>query len=242
MAKGRKNGCPISLKDYLIEVSEDATTWVRVYGLESMTYSIDADTEDGSTATDTWEEPYVTKRSASLSLEGKPVCDQATGAEDAGQAILNEYALLAGCDGDLYVRITDGTGHQKVAVYIVTGVENGAEETEETISWDLEQVGEAEFPAYVQVTGVTLKNGGTAISTDSVSVGAAAKVIAVEMTPSGASNPRFRVRSSNRKVAYVSDVTASGFTLNYGIAGTATITVTSVNNAQTATIAVTVSE
>ena len=57
-----------------------------------MTRSTDADTEDGSAATDSHEEPYVTKRSGSLTIEGRPIVDTVTGDRDAGQSMLNDYA------------------------------------------------------------------------------------------------------------------------------------------------------
>lgn len=61
-------------------------------------------------------------------------------------------------------------------------------------------------------------------------------------TPEDASNKRFRVKTNRRSVARISDITENGFTINAIGAGTAAIVVTSINNAKTATIAVTVAQ
>lgn len=76
----RKNGCPMTVRDWAIDILSRASTkanptWIRIKGLTSMTLSTDADTEDGSSAESLWGEPYVTKRNGSLSLEGRPVID-----------------------------------------------------------------------------------------------------------------------------------------------------------------------
>lgn len=95
----RKNGCPMTVRDWAIDILSRASTkanptWIRIKGLTSMTLSTDADTEDGSSAESLWGEPYVTKRNGSLSLEGRPVIDSVTGAQDPGQAEL-DYSLMA---------------------------------------------------------------------------------------------------------------------------------------------------
>lgn len=245
MSKGRKRGCPVNITNWLVEI-EDKTaaeeTWLRIYGLESLTRTTDGETEDGSATTDAWEEPYVTKRSGSASLEGKPVVDDNTGERDAGQAMLTDYAEQVGCDGDATLRFTDPYGHRFVADYVVTSHEVSSDDTEDTESWDLEQVGEAEVLPYVAVSSVAAKDGDTAVTTLSMKVGDAPKVITLAFTPENASNRRFKVKSNKRSVASVSNVNENGFTVNAVAAGTATITVTTVNGAKTTSIAVTVTE
>lgn len=243
MAKGRKRGCPVNVTNWLVEI-EDKTaaseTWVRIYGLESLTYSTDGDTEDASSITDSWQEPYVNKRSGSATLEGKPVVEESTGVADAGQSMLTEYAELTGCDGDATLRFTDPYGHRFVADFVITNHEVSADDTEVTESWDLEQVGEAEVLPYVAVTDVALKINDTAVTTLAMVMGDAAKVATLAFTPTDASNKRFKVKSSKVSVAKISDVTSTGFTINAMGVGTANIVVTSVNGSVSETLAVTV--
>lgn len=243
MAKGRKRGCPVNITNWLVEI-EDKTavseTWVRIYGLESLTYSTDGDTEDASATTDRWQEPYVNKRSGSASLEGKPIVDETTGTKDAGQALLTEYAELTGCDGDATLRFTDPYGHRFVADFVVTNHELSADDTEVTESWDLEQVGEAESLPYIAVTAISVKVNDTVVTTLEMAVGDAAKTAVLAFTPTDASNRRFKVKSSKMSVVKISDVTSDGFTINAVGAGTANIVVSSVNGTSSATVAVTI--
>ena len=243
MAKGRKNGCPTNIRDWAIFIQDKTAvqeTWVRIKGLTQMTRGTGSNTEDGSAVTDNWEEPYVTKRNGTLKLEGKPLFNASTGAKDAGQTILDNYATETGCDGDATIKIVDPYGTTVVGDYIVTDTEDGSDDTEDTASWDLEQVGEVEVLPYVQVSSVALKDGDNAVSTLSLSVGDAAKVITIAFTPDNASNQRFRVSTSNKRVAAVGSITDTGFSITATGAGTANVTVTTVNGAKTATIAVTV--
>lgn len=245
MAKGRKNACPTNIKDWSISIQDKSAvseTFVRIKGLTQMTRSTDADTEDGSAATDLWEEPYVTKRSGSLSLEGKPLVDAATGDVDEGQAILDDYATSGTCDEDATLKIVDPYGHAILMDAIVTSVEDSTDDTEDTKSWDLEQVGEAEELPYVQLSGISLKDGNSAVTTLAQTVGGTGKVITIVFTPTNASNQRFRISNGNKRVAAVSAVTENSFTVTPVSAGTTKITVTSVNNARTAVLTVTVTE
>ena len=245
MAKGRKNGCPVNIRNWAIFIQDKtqvSETWLRIKGLEEMTQGTDADTEDGSAATDLWEEPYVTKRSGSLTLDGKPLRDASTGEADPGQQMLDNYATSGVCDEDATIKLVDPYGSAIVADYIVTSTETSSDSDGDTKSWDLEQVGEAEALPFVQVTGVALKNGSSAASTLSLSVGAAATIITVAFTPEDASNQRFRISSSNKRVVSVGNVTDNSFTVTPVSAGTANIVVTSVNNGLTATLAVTVTD
>lgn len=242
--KGRKNGCPTNIRDWSIFIQDKTQvneTWIRIKGLTQMTRSTDADTEDGSAATDSHEEPYVTKRSGSLTIEGRPIVDAVTGDRDAGQSMLNDYAEEVGCDGDCTIKIVDPYGAATVADYIVTSTEDGTDETEDTVSWDLEQVGEAERLVYVQMTSVSLKDGNEAASAIALTVGGSPKTITVVFNPENASNQRYRVATSNKRRVAISNITENSFVLNAMSAGTATVTVTTVNNTKTASLTVTVS-
>ena len=241
--KGRKNGCPTNIRDWSIFIQDKTQvneTWIRIKGLTQMTRSTDADTEDGSAATDSHEEPYVTKRSGNLTIEGRPIVDAVTGDRDAGQSMLNDYAEEVGCDGDCTIKIVDPYGAATVADYIVTSTEDGTDETEDTVSWDLEQVGEAERLVYVQMASVSLKDGDQAASEISLTVGGSPKTITVVFNPENASNQRYRVATSNKRRVAISNITENSFVLNAMSAGTATVTVTTVNNTRVASLAVTV--
>ena len=243
MAKGRKNGCPVNVRDWKIEIQDKSQvneTWVRIHGLTSMSRKGASTTEDGSAATDLWEEPYVTKRNVKLTLSGKLVVDAGTGTPDSGQDMLDSYAENGSCDGEATLRLTDPFGHCIVADFIVTDTSDEANETENTVSWDLSQVGEAETLPYVQVSSIALKDGSTALSTLSIAVGDTPKIVTVDFTPTNSSNKRFRVNVSNRHYVGISNITDNTFTITPLAAGTATVTVTTVNGAKTASVAVTV--
>ena len=245
MAKGRKNSCPTNIRNWGIFIqdkSQVSETWIRIKGLEEMTRGTDSDTEDGSAATDLWEEPYVTKRSGSLTLSGKPKVDASTGAVDAGQAMLDDYATAGVCDDDATLKIVDPYGTAIVGDFIVTGSEVSSDEDEDTKNWDLEQVGDVDTLPYVQMSSISLKDGSTAVTTLSIAVGATAKIITIVFNPTNASNQRFRISSSNKRVASVGNITEDSFTVNPVSAGTSKITVTTVNGAKTATLTVTVTD
>lgn len=244
MAKGRKRGCPVNIRNWLVEIQDKSAvseTWIRIYGLTSLSRTVDSDTEDGSQTTDIWSEPYVTKRNGNLSLEGNPVVVESTGERDPGQEMLTNYADLAGCDGDATLRVTDPYGHSWIGDYIVTSHESASDENDETESWDLEQVGEVEVQPYVHITSIALKDGSTALDGAlSLTVGGAGKIITVDFTPATSSNKRFRVTNSKRSVCTVGSITENGFTVTPVAAGTSTITVTTAEGAKTATLTVTV--
>lgn len=245
MAKGRKNSCPTNVRNWAIYIqdkSQVTETWIRIKGLEELTRSTDSDTEDGSAATDLWEEPYVSKRSGSLSLSGKPLVDAATGEVDPGQAMLDDYATSGVCDDDATLKIVDPYGTTIVMDCIVTGTEVSSDEDEDTKDWDLEQVGDIETLPYVQLASIALKDGASTVTTLSMEVGDAAKIIGITFNPSNASNQRFRISSGNKRVVSVSNVTENSFAITPVSAGTAKIVVTSVNNARTANLTVTVTE
>lgn len=241
--KGRKNGCPVNIRNWLVYILDNATSnYVRIYGLTSLSRTIDSDTEDGSKDTDTWEEPYVTKRKSTMSLEGKEVVVESTGAKDEGQEMLTSYAEQSGCEGDATLKFVDPYGHCWIGDYIVTSHEISADDSETTLSWDLSQVGEVEVQPYVSVTSIAVKDGESSAATLEMDVGDAAKIITVVFTPTGSSNKRFKVSNTKRSVATISNITEDGFTINAVAAGTTTITVTTINGAKTASIALTVSD
>ena len=245
MAKGRKNSCPTNIRNWGIFIQDKSAvseTWVRIKGLEELTRNTDSDTEDGSAATDLWEEPYVSKRSGSLTLSGKPKVDAATGAVDPGQQMLDDYATSGVCDDDATLKIVDPYGTAIVGDFIVTGSEVSSDEDEDTKNWDLEQVGDVDTLPYVQMSSISLKDGNNAVTTLSIAVGAAAKIITIVFNPTNASNQRFRISSSNKRVASVGNITEDSFTVNPVSAGTSKITVTTVNGAKTATLTVTVTD
>lgn len=242
MAKGRKNGCPVNIKNWIVEILDVAENeFVRIFGLNSLTASVDSETEDGSASTDMWAEPYVTKRSATSSLEAKKVVDELTGEEDKGQELLNFYSEQGGCEADATLRFTDAYGHAWIADYIVTSREDSVDDTGDTYSWDLEQVGEAEVLPYVHITSVALKDGSTAVGeTLSMAVNASPKILTVAFTPDTSSNKRFKVTNTKRTVATVGNVTDSGFTITPVAAGSTTITVTSVEGEKSVSVTVTI--
>lgn len=246
MAKGRKNGCPTNIRDWLVYIQDKAVTtaetWVRIFGLDTLTYSIGSETEDGSANSDVWAEPYVTKRNGSLNLAGKPIVDAGTGDPDPGQEMLDAYAEQAGCDGDATIKFIDPFGHTIVADFIVSSTERGATDTENTVSWDLEMVGEPETLPYIQVQSVALKDGVDPLTALSMQVGDAPKVVTVDFTPANASNTRFRVNVSGRRFVGISNITENSFTITPMAAGEAQVTVTTMNGNKTSTIAVTVTQ
>lgn len=238
----RKNGCPMTVRDWAIDILSRASTkanptWIRIKGLTSMTLSTDADTEDGSSAESLWGEPYVTKRNGSLSLEGRPVIDSVTGAQDPGQAELDYYATQGGCDGDATLRIADPYGRAQIIDVVVTSNERSADDTSETRTWDTEIVGEPEEQPYVQVTSIAT----TPATSANIEVGETESVT-VAFTPDTASNQKFSVASADTSKVQVANIDGLNFDI-VGVAVTETpvnVVVRTMNNSKEATIAVTV--
>lgn len=243
MAKGRKNGCPVNIKNWLVWILDPSTSeFVRIYGLNSLTSTVDSETEDGSADTDIWSEPYISKRSGSVDLEGKKVVNESTGEPDEGQELLNYYSETAGCDADATLKFTDAYGHTWIADYIVTSREDSVDDTGDTLSWSLEQVGEPEVLPYTHVVSVAMKDGSSAVgATLSMEVGDTPKIITVAFTPTDSSNQRFRVRNTKRTIASIGNITEDSFTITPIAAGSTTITVTSVEGEKTASVTLTVS-
>lgn len=140
--KGRKNGCPVNIRNWVVSILDVATQqFVRIYGLTSLTRTIEGETEDGSADTDIWAEPYITKRSSSCDLEGDKKVVESTGEVDPGQEMLNEYAEMSGCDSDCTLKFVDPYGHGWIADYVVTSAEESSDDSDNSVTWSLEQVG-----------------------------------------------------------------------------------------------------
>lgn len=240
----RKNGCPTSVRDWIIEIlsrasSREEPDWIRIKGLDSISVSEDADTEDGSSADNLYSEPYVTKRNGSIDLKGRPVVDRITGAHDRGQEELDYYATVGGCEGDACLRIVDNCGHAEIWDVIITKKERSADESSETVTWNLERVGEPENEPYVQVS---------AIATDpaeSITIApGAVESVSVAFTPAKPSNQKYSVASADTSKVKVENVDGLTFDI-VGVAATETpvnVQVKSMNNARIAVLNVTVAE
>ena len=240
--RGRKNTCPTNIKDWQISIWHPfEEIWIRIRGLNSLKYSTDSSTEDGSTSEDDWEEPYVTKRKAKLSLEGKPVVDAGTGEVDPGQDLLNEFGKLTRCAADALIRFADPYGHTLEAYYQVTAHEASTSKDGDKVSWDLDMVGESESLPYIQVTGISIMSLGEEPETIEMDINDAPRLLQVVFTPENASNKRYSIKTGGR-VVRVGDITDGGFTISPLKVGEATVKVTSINNAETATVAVEVTD
>lgn len=251
MPKGRKNGCPVNVKDWLIYIQDKAQvveTWVRIYGIEKINRKNSSTTEDSSAKTDLWEEPYVTKRNSTITLEGKPIVDMGTGLPDEGQDMLDSYGEMGGCDGELTLKLIDPYGHTVVADFIITDSSTDSDDSDNTVSWDLKQVGEPETLPYAQMSSVTLQKPGEssgtwadAGSSIAMTAGDSPMVLKCVFNPQNASNKRFRVNVSGRKYVSVSNITDDTFTITPMAAGTATVTVTTMNGNKQDSVSIVVS-
>lgn len=238
--RGRKNSCPTNIRDWQVSVLHPyENVWYRVRGLNSLNYSLDSDTEDGSSADEDWEEPYVTKRKAKLTLEGKPVVDAATGEVDRGQDLLNEFGRMTRCDADITIKFADPYGHTLVAVYQVTAHEVSSSKDGDKISWDLDMVGESESLPYVQVSGISIVSLGEEPETIEIDINDAPRLLLVSFTPEDASNKRYSIKVGGRTVR-VGNIADAGFTASPLKEGTSTVKITSLNNGLSDTVTVNV--
>jgi len=237
----RKNGCPMSVKEWVVEINSRAATrtepaWIAVKGLSAITLALEAETEDGSAADSLWAEPYVVKRSGKLTLEGKPSACPITGQQDPGQAELNYFAALGGCMGDAALRLTDPYGRSQVIDVVVTDVETESEDGGEKISWDCEIVGAPEEQNYVQLENVACESAAITLGVNET------KTVALSFTPENASNRRVSVASENAHYVRVGNIEDDRFAVT-GVMKTETpvlVRVRSMNNNLSATLAVTV--
>lgn len=237
----RKNGCPMSVREWVVEILSRAATkaapvWLPVKGLNTITLALEAETEDGSSADSLWAEPYVTKRSGKLTLEGKPVAAACTGVQDAGQAELSYFAALGGCAGDAALRLTDPYGRSQIIDVVVTDVETGSEDGGESISWDCEIVGAPEEAPYVQLEQLGVEPAELTLGVNET------RTVAVAFAPENASNRRYSAASENAHFVRVGAAETSGFSVT-GVMKTESpvkIILRSMNNSLTATLLVTV--
>lgn len=231
--RGRKNNCPTNIKDWQVSIFNPFEQyWVRIRGLNTLNYATDSDTEDGSTAEEAWEEPYITKRKASLSLEGKPAVDAATGAVDEGQELLNYYGKQIRCEADALLRFADPWGHIMEFYCQVTAHEVKADKSGNTVSWDLAQVGQSETPPYIQATGVAIVSMGAEPETITLDINDAPRLLQVAFTPEDTSNKRYTINAGGH-VVRVGSISDTGFTIAPLKVGTASVKITSINNGHT---------
>lgn len=241
----RANGCPFSARDWSISVRSRGSTnaspvWITVKGISTLDWTMDGDTEDGSSAQDLYSEPYITKRSGALTLETKRIVDSVTGAQDPGQAELAYYATLGGCDADARLKLVDAVGNATLLDVVVTSIGNSADDTSETYSIDTEIVGATIPQVYVQAAAVAVYDGASPITTLALAVNAI-KELTITFTPSTASNQKFVVSSSDTSKLKVLSVDGLTVEVQGVAAGTPKLNVRSMNNSLTAEVTVTVS-
>lgn len=240
----RKNGCPFSIRDYVVEIQDLVTEeWIKVKGLTSMSVSRESETQEGKGGDALWAEPYITGRSLTISLEGRPIFDRTTGAKDPGQDRMDEASLLGGgCDNDQRVRISDAIGHSTLIDCIVTSKSNSADEEGETVSYELQGVGAPEELSYVQATAIQAKNGTTALSaTAALTVTAGENAtFTVVFTPTNASNQKFAVSIADKTIVRMVSMEDGKVTVQGIAAGETTVNLRSMNNSLTASFKVTV--
>ena len=237
----RKNGCPMSVREWAVEILSRAATklepqWIPVKGLSALTLTLEAETEDGSAADSLWAEPYVVKRSGKLTIDGKPAADSVTGTPDPGQAELSCFARLGGCAGDAALRLTDPYGRAQIIDLVITGMETSGEDGGEKISWESEIVGEPQELPYVQLEAIAPDEGEITLAVNET------RRVALAFTPENASNRRFSTASENPHYVRVGAAEDGGFDVT-GVMKTAepvNIRIRSMNNQLTAVVAVTV--
>lgn len=241
----RLSGCPSSIKDSDVKIKNQVSDeMVKIKGMSTLNVELSADTEDGSTGDALWSEPYVTKRSGTVSMDGKPVSDPMTGVRDSGQEMLIEASMSeGGCENDQTIYIADTTGHAMELDVVVTSFGQQTDETGETISFGMDLVGEPRVLPYVQVTGVSAKDGATTldstVNTLTVDVNDTSE-FTVDIVPASASNQKFGVTSSDKTVARISAIEDNVVHVLGVKAGTATITIKTMNNQLTTTFRVVV--
>lgn len=237
----RLNGCPMSVKEWVVEILSRAASkaepvWIQIGGLSAITLALEAETQDGSAASSLWAEPYVVKRSGKLTLEGKPSACPNTGSPDPGQAELTYFASLGGCMGDAALRLTDPYGRRQVIDVVVTDAETETEDGGEKIRWVCEIVGAPEEQNYVQLERIACTPAEVTLGVNETAQ------IALSFTPENASNRRFSAASENPHCVRVGGIHEGGFTIT-GVMktdGPVSVRIRSMNNDLTAALAVTV--
>ena len=74
-----------------------------------------------------------------------------SGKRSVKDSVRDAYAAACGCAGDATIKFVDPYGHAMAADFVVTGCEHSHDDTRTRVSWDLEQVGEAEQEVYDQL-------------------------------------------------------------------------------------------
>lgn len=237
----RKNGCPFNIRNYSVEIKNLVTDkFVRVKGLDTMSVDIDSETDDAKSGDALWAETYIQGRSVSGSFGGKPISDRTTGAKDPGQALMHKAAYSdGGCDNDQTIRIADAVGRAVEYDCVITKESVSSDDDGEEVSWDWEGVGAPRDIEYVQATAVAFKNTTTTITTLSVAAGSTEEVFA-SLTPSNASNQRYTYYIDDENVATIAAVDGLEMSVKGVSAGTATLTIRTMNNGLTAELAITV--
>lgn len=238
----RKSGCPFNIRDYSVKIENKVTDdFVPVKGLNSLSLSVEADTDDGKTGDAVWAEQYIKGRSVSGSLSGRPIVDRVTGTRDPGQALMKRAAYNSGgCDNDQTLLIADAIGRAVQYDCVITSESIDTDEDGEEISWDFEGVGEPVEVPYVQLTAVAFKDGNTEASTVSVVVGNT-KEIVVAFTPTTASNTRYSYSIEDESIAAIAAIDGANISIRGVAAGNTTLTIKTMNNNKTAELAITVS-
>lgn len=238
----RKSGCPFNIKDYSVKIENKVTDEeIQVKGLSSMSVDVDSDTEDGKTADSTWAEMFITGRSVSGSLEGRPIYDKATGTRDPGQNLMHKAAYNdGGCDNDQTIIIADAVGRAVRYDCIITTESVSADEDGEEISWDWEGVGKPEELPYVQITSVGFTDEDEDATSATVTVGNS-KELKVSFTPENASNTRYAYSIEDESIAVMGAIDGPNISIRGVSAGSTKLTIKTMNNNKTAELAITVS-
>lgn len=238
----RKSGCPFNIKDYSVKIENKVTDEeIQVKGLSSMSVDVDSDTEDGKTADSTWAEMFITGRSVSGSLEGRPIYDKATGTRDPGQNLMHKAAYNdGGCDNDQTIIIADAVGRAVRYDCIITTESVSADEDGEEISWDWEGVGKPEELPYVQITSVGFTDEDEDATSATVTVGNS-KELKVSFTPENASNTRYAYSIEDESIAVMGAIDGPNISIRGVSAGSTKLTIKTMNNNKTADLAITVS-
>lgn len=237
----RKSGCPFTIRDYSVKIENKVTDEkILVKGLSEMSVDVDAETDDGKTGEAVWAEMFIRGRSVSGSLSGRPIYDRVTGTRDPGQNLMHKAAYNSGgCDNDQTLIVADAIGRAVQYDCVITTESRSADEDGETITWDWEGVGEPEEIPYVQVTGAAFNDGESTATQVSLSVGGT-KEIKVTFTPEDASNQRFSYSIADEGVAVLNAIDGTNLSLRGVSAGSTTLTIKTMNNNITATLAITV--
>lgn len=237
----RLSGCPFNIRDYSVEIKNSVTgAFERVKGLSGMRVELEAETEDGRTGAALWSEMFIKSRGVSGTLEGRPIADRITGARDPGQALLHRAAMSeGGCENDQTLRVADAIGRAVEYDCVVTKEEHGADGDGETVSWEWEGVGSPRPLDYVQAEAVSFSDGEDDIDQATLAVGETATV-KVCFDPEEASNRRFSFSVADEGVAAAVRADGQVLTLRGASVGETTLTVKTMNNGLTASLAIAV--